>query len=45
MIPNGLVATPGDALVIDDTPGYVTTAKSLAMTGHLRTGTTGTADC
>jgi putative hydrolase of the HAD superfamily len=37
-----LAATPGDALFIDDTPGHVTTAHSLGMTGHLHTSTAGT---
>lgn len=37
-----LAVTPGDALFIDDTPGHVTTARSLGMTGHHHTSTTGT---
>jgi putative hydrolase of the HAD superfamily len=37
-----LAAAPGDALFIDDTPGHVTTAQSLGMTGHLHTSTAGT---
>lgn len=37
-----LAAAPGDALFIDDTPGHVTTAQSLGMTGHVHTSTPGT---
>jgi len=37
-----LAASPGDALFIDDTPGHVTAAESLGMTGHVHTTTTGT---
>jgi hypothetical protein len=37
-----LTVTPGDALFIDDTPGHITTAQSLGMTGHLHTSTAGT---
>jgi putative hydrolase of the HAD superfamily len=37
-----LAATPGDALFIDDTPGHVTAAQSLGMTGHLHTSTVDT---
>ena len=37
-----LTADPGDALSIDDTPGHVTAAESLGMTGHVHTSTAGT---
>lgn len=37
-----LAAAPGDALFIDDTPGHVTAARSLGMTGHLHTSPAGT---
>jgi putative hydrolase of the HAD superfamily len=37
-----LGVTSGDALFIDDTPGHVTAAQSLGMTGHLHTSTAGT---
>jgi putative hydrolase of the HAD superfamily len=37
-----LAAGPGDALFIDDTPGHVTAAESLGMTGHVHTSTTST---
>lgn len=33
---------PTNALFIDDTPGHVTTARSLGMTGHVHTNTTDT---
>jgi HAD superfamily hydrolase (TIGR01509 family) len=29
------VAAPGDALLIDDTPGHLAAAESLGLTGHL----------
>ena len=32
-------ADPADTLFIDDTPGHVTTAETLGMTGHLHTNT------
>jgi putative hydrolase of the HAD superfamily len=37
-----LAVSPGDALFIDDTPGHVTAAESLGMTGHVHTTTAGT---
>ena len=37
-----LAAGPGDALVIDDTPGHVAAAEALGMTGHVHTGTAST---
>jgi putative hydrolase of the HAD superfamily len=37
-----LAVGPGDALFIDDTPGHVTAAESLGITGHLHTATAGT---
>jgi putative hydrolase of the HAD superfamily len=37
-----LAASPGEALFIDDTPGYVAAAAALGLTGHLHTGTAGT---
>lgn len=37
-----LAAAPGDALLIDDTPGHVTAARSLGMAGHLHTSAEGT---
>jgi putative hydrolase of the HAD superfamily len=32
-----LAVSPGDALFIDDTPGHVTAAESLGITGHVHT--------
>jgi putative hydrolase of the HAD superfamily len=32
-----LAASPRDALFIDDTPGHVTAAQSLGITGHVHT--------
>jgi putative hydrolase of the HAD superfamily len=37
-----LAARPGDALFIDDTPGHVTAAQALGLTGHLHTSSIGT---
>ena len=37
-----LAVHSGDALFIDDTPGHVTAAEALGVTGHLHTSTTGT---
>jgi putative hydrolase of the HAD superfamily len=37
-----LAARPGDALFIDDTPGHVTAARALGLTGHLHTSSIGT---
>ena len=37
-----LAAAPGDALFIDDMPANVAAARSLGMSGHAHTGTTGT---
>jgi putative hydrolase of the HAD superfamily len=37
-----LAVDAGDALFIDDTPGYVTAAEALGMTGHLYTSAIGT---
>jgi putative hydrolase of the HAD superfamily len=37
-----LAAEPADALFIDDTPGHVTAAAVLGMTGHLDTSTIST---
>ena len=37
-----LQASPGDALFVDDTPGHVTAAESLGMTGHVHTNTADT---
>jgi putative hydrolase of the HAD superfamily len=37
-----LATEPADALFIDDTPGHVTAAVALGMTGHLHTSTIGT---
>jgi putative hydrolase of the HAD superfamily len=37
-----LAASPSSALFIDDTPGHVTAAEALGMTGHLHTSTAST---
>jgi putative hydrolase of the HAD superfamily len=37
-----LAVRPGRALFIDDTPGHVTAAESLGITGHVHTSTPGT---
>jgi putative hydrolase of the HAD superfamily len=37
-----LAASPRDALFIDDTPGHVTAAQSLGITGHVHTSTADT---
>ena len=37
-----LTVRPADTLFIDDTPGHVSAAESLGMTGHVHTCTAGT---
>jgi putative hydrolase of the HAD superfamily len=37
-----LAAGPADALFIDDTPGHISAAESLGMTGHLHASAAGT---
>jgi putative hydrolase of the HAD superfamily len=37
-----LAVSPSHALFIDDTPGHVTAAESLGITGHVHTGTAST---